>query len=191
MPTQREKGGQKGKIRNLWHSSSDRTQEKRREEGRRCSIASLSIKTITVHPSSLFSSPYQFSLPKHFFQLPKYQILSSSTTASPILLFSLNISKQIRMWSRIRSLPSSRLNLGLGLVKRWLWSKTETGQRFAAVWGNGDYGRLGLRSLDSQMRPAPVLCSAFRDQGLRAIACGGAHTLFLTGCMCHQFFGDH
>ncbi|PON61811.1 Regulator of chromosome condensation [Trema orientale] len=84
------------------------------------------------------------------------------------------------MWSRIGLVSSSSLNLGLGLAKRWLWSKSETGQRFAAVWGNGDYGRLGLRSLDSHWRPAPVLCAAFRDQGLRAIACGGAHTLFLT-----------
>ncbi|XP_062094382.1 ultraviolet-B receptor UVR8 isoform X2 [Humulus lupulus] len=84
------------------------------------------------------------------------------------------------MLSRIGSVRSSSLNLGLGLVKRWLWSKSETGQRFAVVWGNGDYGRLGLQSLDSHWSPAPVLCSTFRDQGLRAIACGGAHTLFLT-----------
>ncbi|KAM6590352.1 hypothetical protein CsatA_012957 [Cannabis sativa] len=84
------------------------------------------------------------------------------------------------MLSRIGSVRSSSLNLGFGLVKRWLWSKSDTGQRFAVLWGNGDYGRLGLGSLDSHWSPAPVLCSAFRDQGLRAIACGGAHTLFLT-----------
>ncbi|PON56657.1 Regulator of chromosome condensation [Trema orientale] len=74
------------------------------------------------------------------------------------------------MWSKIESVSSSSLNLGFGLAKRWLWSKSETGQRFAAVWGNGD----------SHWRPAPVLRAAFRDQGLRAIACGVAHTLFLT-----------
>ncbi|GMN62718.1 hypothetical protein TIFTF001_031789 [Ficus carica] len=85
------------------------------------------------------------------------------------------------MWSsRIGSTRSTSLKLGFGLARRWLWSSSETGQRFAAVWGNGDYGRLGLRSLDSHWRPAPLLSSTFRDQGLRAIACGGAHTLFLT-----------
>ncbi|KAL2347162.1 hypothetical protein Fmac_001162 [Flemingia macrophylla] len=52
------------------------------------------------------------------------------------------------------------------------------GQRFAALWGNGDFGRLGLGSLDSQWKP--VLCPAFPNQSLKAIACGGAHTLFLT-----------
>nr|POE46451.1 ultraviolet-b receptor uvr8 [Quercus suber] len=50
--------------------------------------------------------------------------------------------------------------------------------KFAALWGNGDYGRLGHGGLESQWRPA--ICSAFRDQSLRAISCGGAHTLFLT-----------
>ncbi|XP_048335365.2 ultraviolet-B receptor UVR8 isoform X2 [Ziziphus jujuba] len=85
------------------------------------------------------------------------------------------------MWRRI-GLPFAKTTIGsgLGLVRRLVWTKSETGQKFAVVWGNGDYGRLGLRSLDSQWRPAPVLCSAFHDQGIRAIACGGAHTLFLT-----------
>ncbi|KAF3439300.1 hypothetical protein FNV43_RR17576 [Rhamnella rubrinervis] len=86
------------------------------------------------------------------------------------------------MWRRIGGFPFSKstVRLGLGVVTRLVWSKSETEQRFAVVWGNGDYGRLGLRSLNSQWRPAPVLCSSFQDQGLRAIACGGAHTLFLT-----------
>lgn len=55
------------------------------------------------------------------------------------------------------------------------------GKRFAAVWGNGDFGRLGLGNLESQWRPKPILPSAFGDQSLKQIACGGAHTLFLTG----------
>lgn len=62
----------------------------------------------------------------------------------------------------------------------------------AAMWGNGDFGRLGLgASVDSSdggdgsrdsvvaSRWRPTICSAFREN-LRSIACGGAHTLFLT-----------
>lgn len=56
----------------------------------------------------------------------------------------------------------------------------EQGRRFAALWGNGDYGRLGLESLDSRWRPAVCSVPAFHHQSLKAIACGGAHTLFLT-----------
>ncbi|XP_041007909.1 ultraviolet-B receptor UVR8 isoform X2 [Juglans microcarpa x Juglans regia] len=67
--------------------------------------------------------------------------------------------------------------IGIGIFGRWISSEA-SGTRFAAVWGNGDYGRLGLGSLESQWRPA--ICSAFRGQNLRAISCGGAHTLFLT-----------
>ncbi|KAG5408213.1 hypothetical protein IGI04_004532 [Brassica rapa subsp. trilocularis] len=46
------------------------------------------------------------------------------------------------------------------------------------MWGSGDYGRLGLGSLESRWRPA--VCSALSDHSIRALACGGAHTLFLT-----------
>ncbi|XP_010674387.2 ultraviolet-B receptor UVR8 isoform X2 [Beta vulgaris subsp. vulgaris] len=85
------------------------------------------------------------------------------------------------MWTRVYSQfsKSSILNakLGLGFCSRW-YSTAERGKRVAALWGNGDYGRLGLGSVDSQWKPA--ICSGFNGDNLRSIACGGAHTLFLT-----------
>ncbi|XP_074320985.1 ultraviolet-B receptor UVR8 [Silene latifolia] len=70
-----------------------------------------------------------------------------------------------------------RLRLQFGLSARRYSNGGE--KRFAALWGNGDYGRLGLGGLDSQWRP--VVCSAFRGaDSLRSLSCGGAHTLFLT-----------
>ncbi|KAL4561348.1 hypothetical protein LXL04_033513 [Taraxacum kok-saghyz] len=96
-----------------------------------------------------------------------------------------------RFFMRIsRSAPSNG-KLGIGFWQRRfmrvltceeqeLVNETDSvkNQRFVAVWGNGDYGRLGLGSVESKWRPA--LCSAFGDGNLREIACGGAHTLFLT-----------
>lgn len=84
------------------------------------------------------------------------------------------------------TLRNRKLGLGFGW-RRWI-SSCDSGEevqqprrskRVAALWGNGDYGRLGLGSLESQWKP--VCCSAFGDQSIRQIACGGAHTLFLTG----------
>ncbi|XP_043705871.1 probable E3 ubiquitin-protein ligase HERC4 isoform X2 [Telopea speciosissima] len=77
-----------------------------------------------------------------------------------------------------RSCFTSRFRSGLwfGFQQRWLSSESQ--RRFAVLWGNGDYGRLGLGSLDSQWEPA--VCPAFEKESLRAIACGGAHSLFLT-----------
>ncbi|XP_021853090.1 ultraviolet-B receptor UVR8 isoform X1 [Spinacia oleracea] len=87
------------------------------------------------------------------------------------------------MWTRAcsqffkLSYRNKNLGLGLGFCTR-CYSTAEKGKRFAALWGNGDYGRLGLGSVDSQWRP--VICSAFNGDSVRSIACGGAHTLFLT-----------
>ncbi|KAF5198332.1 Regulator of chromosome condensation (RCC1) family protein [Thalictrum thalictroides] len=75
--------------------------------------------------------------------------------------------------------------LGLGFSRRWISSeKRQQGgggrrKRFAALWGNGDYGRLGLGKVDSQW--TPTICSALENQNLKVISCGGANTLFLTG----------
>ncbi|GAA0174036.1 guanyl-nucleotide exchange factor [Lithospermum erythrorhizon] len=54
------------------------------------------------------------------------------------------------------------------------------GKRVVAVWGNGDYGRLGLGSLNSQWEPKCLNESSFGGQSVKEIACGGAHTLFLS-----------
>ncbi|KAH9716743.1 putative UVB-resistance protein UVR8 [Citrus sinensis] len=75
-----------------------------------------------------------------------------------------------------------KLGSKLGICKRWISSTLQ--RRFAALWGNGDYGRLGLGSLESRWRP--VVCSAFEKHSLKALACGGAHTLFLTAVACIQ-----
>ncbi|XP_014524438.1 ultraviolet-B receptor UVR8 isoform X2 [Vigna radiata var. radiata] len=84
------------------------------------------------------------------------------------------------MWRRSFSKFAIRAS-GLGFLTR-SFSRV-AGKRFAALWGNGDYGRLGLGNLNSQWKP--VVCTALRNENLKAIACGGAHTLFLTddGCV--------
>ncbi|CAI9262094.1 unnamed protein product [Lactuca saligna] len=96
-----------------------------------------------------------------------------------------------RFASRISRSASANGKLSIGFCQRRFMrvltceeqelvndSDSVKNQRFVAVWGNGDYGRLGLGSLESKWRPA--VCSAFGDGSLREIACGGAHTLFLT-----------
>eukprot|EP00249_Psilotum_nudum_P009285 c21833_g1_i3 orf=289-1521(+) len=57
-------------------------------------------------------------------------------------------------------------------------SSPAEGIRLAALWGNGDHGRLGLASTVSHWEPR--LCNSLQDRDLVAVSCGGAHTLFLT-----------
>lgn len=83
------------------------------------------------------------------------------------------------------------LRSGLNAAARQPWGSQErvisgTGgrrQRWVALWGNGDYGRLGQASGESVWVPKPCV----RMQHLQpvAVACGGAHTLVLTGLASH------
>eukprot|EP00897_Mesotaenium_endlicherianum_P005438 jgi/Mesen1/4922/ME000246S04145 len=47
-----------------------------------------------------------------------------------------------------------------------------------ALWGNADFGRLGLG--DDRSREVPTVCGALDKLMVRQVACGGAHTLVLT-----------
>ncbi|KAG6501167.1 hypothetical protein ZIOFF_041037 [Zingiber officinale] len=69
----------------------------------------------------------------------------------------------------------ARLSPCLGLSRRL---SGEAPRRFAALWGNGDFGRLGLGGLGSRFKP--TVCPFFDSDPPVSIACGGAHTLFLT-----------
>ncbi|KQJ88287.1 ultraviolet-B receptor UVR8 [Brachypodium distachyon] len=70
---------------------------------------------------------------------------------------------------------------------RWLSTEAVAGsgepawRRVAALWGNGDYGRLGLGALESRWNPTacPFFLARAGDPPA-SLACGGAHTLFLT-----------
>jgi hypothetical protein len=82
------------------------------------------------------------------------------------------------MWRASRRLPPP-------LLLRCLSSDAAASgapwQRVAALWGNGDYGRLGLGALES--RWSPTACPFFLSRAAdppASLSCGGAHTLFLT-----------
>lgn len=53
-------------------------------------------------------------------------------------------------------------------------------QRFAACWGNGDFGRLG-HGLECLSEETPRLVGALADMQISQVAAGGAHTAVLAG----------
>lgn len=58
-------------------------------------------------------------------------------------------------------------------------------RRFLYCWGNGDFGRLGMGSnLSSFM--VPTKCEALSETSVSDVACGGAHTVALTGTTVEQ-----
>ncbi|KAI3920336.1 hypothetical protein MKX01_000675 [Papaver californicum] len=89
-------------------------------------------------------------------------------------------------WMRCKLGVVHRLSVGFNQSRNGCWrcistSKPSiTGKRFAALWGNGDFGRLGLGTANSQW--TPTVCTAFQDNddSVCSISCGGAHTLFLS-----------
>lgn len=54
------------------------------------------------------------------------------------------------------------------------------------LWGNGDHGRLGSSSKKSFN--IPRLCDLLIDSNVTMVACGGAHTLALTGELMSSVF---
>ncbi|VAH13872.1 unnamed protein product [Triticum turgidum subsp. durum] len=79
-----------------------------------------------------------------------------------------------RRWPRPRWFSSDTAAVGAD-------SGNPARRRVAALWGNGDHGRLGLGALES--RWSPTACPFFLTRPAdppTSLACGGAHTLFLT-----------
>ncbi|CAN6478435.1 unnamed protein product [Victoria cruziana] len=71
----------------------------------------------------------------------------------------------------------SRLIRGSAAAGWRRWASTES-KKYVAMWGNGDFGRLGLGDFSSQWKP--TVCERLKEENPCAISCGGAHTLFLT-----------
>ncbi|KAF3780930.1 putative E3 ubiquitin-protein ligase [Nymphaea thermarum] len=71
----------------------------------------------------------------------------------------------------------SRLVRGSAATGSRKWMSTES-KKYVAMWGNGDFGRLGLGDFSSQWKP--TVCERLKGENLSAVSCGGAHTLFLT-----------
>lgn len=118
----------------------------------------------------------QVSVGKSFEQWSRrWQCLSHSL----LLHWTLNIFT----WNPLKMIIGRAVTSRSLWLRRWISVSTAelNGKRFAALWGNGDHGRLGHGAFDSRWRPNALPPSAFDNQSLRQIACGGAHSLFLTG----------
>ena len=55
-------------------------------------------------------------------------------------------------------------------------------QRFAACWGNGDFGRLG-HGPNCSPEWVPRVVAALADMNISAVEAGGAHTAVLAGAL--------
>ncbi|XP_057540979.1 ultraviolet-B receptor UVR8 isoform X2 [Amaranthus tricolor] len=144
--------------------------------------------TSSNSPSFFFNLPTisLFFINTHFPENSILQLLLNRSTKfvyhslhlhDPPLKYNICSAMYNKAYTRIFHIANLKTKLGLVFCSRW-YSTTEKGKRFAALWGNGDYGRLGLGNVNSQWKP--VACSAFNGDLLRSISCGGAHTLFLT-----------
>ena len=82
-------------------------------------------------------------------------------------------------------LVAAALRQRWGSQERMMMSGMGERPRWVALWGNGDYGRLGQASGES--RWIPTICMSMHNLQPVALACGGAHTLVLTGLAFHLF----
>jgi len=110
---------------------------------------------------------------------PRGLAVAASSTFPSSLPSPLHHSSPSAMWRAARRwtppLPLRRLSSDAAAPK------APRRRRVAALWGNGDYGRLGLGALES--RWSPTACPFFLARAAdppASLACGGAHTLFLT-----------
>jgi hypothetical protein len=52
-------------------------------------------------------------------------------------------------------------------------------KRSVALWGNADFGRLGHGNY--RATEEPVICEALEEHSIKQVACGGAHSVVVTG----------
>jgi hypothetical protein len=57
--------------------------------------------------------------------------------------------------------------------------KTDKVKRSVALWGNADFGRLGHGNY--RATEEPVICEALEEHSIKQVACGGAHSVVVTG----------